>query len=111
MTALNGAPLKIEIAYAEPQRVIVKTLSLPAGSCVADALRLASLDPDFTGVDLENSAHGIFGRLTRTEQVLQDGDRIEIYRPLATDPKLARRARANQARRAGVPAPSKSGRS
>ena len=67
---LNDAPLQIEIAYAEPQRGIVKTLHLPAGSRVADALRLAALDPDFTGVDLANSPLGIFGKLVRTDQVL-----------------------------------------
>ncbi len=95
---MNDAPLQIEIAYAEPQRAVVKALSLPSGSCVADALRLAAFDPDFTGVDLANSALGIFGRPTRPDHALQQGDRIEIYRPLAADPKVARRARAKQAR-------------
>jgi putative ubiquitin-RnfH superfamily antitoxin RatB of RatAB toxin-antitoxin module len=96
---VSDTPLRIEITYAEPQRGIVKTLRLPPGSRVADALRLAALDPDFTGVDLANSALGIFGRLTRTDQPLKEGDRIEIYRPLAADPKVARRARAQQARK------------
>jgi putative ubiquitin-RnfH superfamily antitoxin RatB of RatAB toxin-antitoxin module len=96
---VSDSPLRIEIAYAEPQRGIVKTLHLPPGSRVADALRLAALDPDFTGVDLANSALGIFGRLTRSDQALKEGDRVEIYRPLAADPKIARRARAQQARK------------
>jgi uncharacterized protein len=96
---VNEAPLQIEIAYAEPQRVIVKTLRLPAGASVADALRLAALDPDFAGVDLAKSAFGIFGKLTRADRALQEGDRIEIYRTLTADPKASRRARAKQARR------------
>jgi putative ubiquitin-RnfH superfamily antitoxin RatB of RatAB toxin-antitoxin module len=96
---LSDAPLRIEIVYAEPQRVIGKFLHLPPGSRVADALHLASLDPDFNGVDLANSALGIFGRLTRTDQPLQEGDRLEIYRTLAADPKVARRQRAQQARK------------
>jgi putative ubiquitin-RnfH superfamily antitoxin RatB of RatAB toxin-antitoxin module len=96
---VSDVPLRIEIAYAEPQRAIVKTLRLPPGSRVADALRLAALDPDFTAVDLANSALGIFGTLTRTDHALREGDRIEIYRPLAADPKAARRARAKQLRR------------
>jgi putative ubiquitin-RnfH superfamily antitoxin RatB of RatAB toxin-antitoxin module len=95
---VNDTPMQIEIAYAQPQRAIVKLLRLPAGSCVADALRLAALDPEFAGVDLANSAFGIFGRLTRADHILKDGDRIEIYRPLAADPKTARRARAKQLR-------------
>ena len=96
---MNGAPLLIEIAYAEPHRGIVKAVRVAPGSRVADALRLAALDPDFGGVDLANSAVGIFGKLARREQVLADGDRIEIYRLLAADPKEARRTRAEQARK------------
>jgi uncharacterized protein len=96
---VSGAPLQIELAYAEPQRAIVKDYRLAAGSTVADALRLAALDPDFAGVDLVNSALGIFGKPTRPDQPLQEGDRIEIYRPLAADPKAARRARVQQARK------------
>ncbi len=96
---MSDAPLRIEIVYAEPQRVIAKILHLPRGSCVADALHSAALDPDFTGVDLANAALGIFGKVTGKDQALQEGDRLEIYRPLAADPKIARRARAKQARR------------
>jgi putative ubiquitin-RnfH superfamily antitoxin RatB of RatAB toxin-antitoxin module len=96
---LSDAPLRIEIAYAEPQRAVVKSLNLPAGACVADALRLAELDADFGAVDFANSAIGIFGKLSRRDQLLRQGDRIEIYRPLSADPKEARRARAREARK------------
>ena len=96
---LNDAPLQIEIAYAEPQRAIIKSLRLPAGARVADALRLAALDPDFSAVDFANPAIGVFGKLVRRDQLLRQGDRIEIYRPLSADPKEARRARAQQARK------------
>jgi uncharacterized protein len=96
---MNDTPLRIEIAYAEPQRAIVKAFRLAPGACVADALQLAALDPDFSALDLANSALGIFGRPIRADQLLQDGDRIEIYRPLTADPKAARRARAHEARK------------
>ncbi len=91
--------LQVEVAYAEPQRVILKVYGLAPGACVADALRLAALDPDFEGLDLANVPVGIFGRVVRPDQALKDGDRIEIYRPLGADPKSARRLRAKQARR------------
>ena len=96
---MSAAPIRIEIVYAEPQRAIVKTLNLAAGSRIADALRLAALDPDFSGVDLASSPPGVFGKASSAEHTLKDGDRIEIYRPLAADPKTARRARAQQARK------------
>lgn len=87
-------PLEIEIVYAEPQRALAKTFRVEPGARVADALQLAALDPDFAGIDPLNRPCGIFGRLTQTDRMLKDGDRIEIYRPLAADPKAARRARA-----------------
>ena len=96
---MNQGPLQIEVAYAEPQRVIRKIYGLAPGARVADALALAALDPDFTGVDLKNAPFGIFGKVVRADQALKDGDRLEIYRPLGEDPKLARRLRAKQARR------------
>jgi putative ubiquitin-RnfH superfamily antitoxin RatB of RatAB toxin-antitoxin module len=95
---MKDAPLQIEVAYAEPQRAIVKTFRLAPQSRVADAMRLAALDPDFSGVALENSALGIFGRVVGRDHPLKEGDRIEIYRPLTADPKTARRARAKSAR-------------
>lgn len=96
---MKDATLQIEVAYAEPQRAIVKIFRMAPGARVVDAMRLAALDPDFSGVDLKNSALGLFGRMIQGDHPLNEGDRIEIYRPLATDPKTARRARAKQARK------------
>ncbi len=94
---------RVEVAYAEPHRTIIKDYSLPPGARVADALAQAAADPDFTGIDVLNSPIGIFGRLTPADERLQDGDRVEIYRPLERDPKTARRARARRERpKAGV---------
>jgi putative ubiquitin-RnfH superfamily antitoxin RatB of RatAB toxin-antitoxin module len=101
--------MQVEIAYAEPHCAIVKVLRLAPGSRVADALRMIAVDPDFAAVDLANAAVGIFGKLTHADHALQEGDRIEIYRPLSADPKAARRARVRESRRAS--AINKSGRS
>ena len=89
----------VEVAYAEPQRAIVKTVRLASPATIADALEVAAADPDFSGIDIAHAPVGVYGRLARPEQLLKAGDRIEIYRPLAADPKVARRARAIQMRR------------
>jgi putative ubiquitin-RnfH superfamily antitoxin RatB of RatAB toxin-antitoxin module len=88
----------IQIVDARPERSIVKSLRLAQGARIADALDAAATDADFGGVDLKNSPVGIFGRLAQKDQLLKDGDRIEIYRPLVQEPKLARRARAGAAK-------------
>jgi len=91
--------IPVEVAYAEPQRAIVKTFSLAAPATVADALKAAEADPAFSGIDLAGAAIGVFGVLAGREQILKGGDRVEVYRALAVDPKAARRARAEQIRR------------
>ena len=91
--------LRIEIVYAQPQGSVVKQLSMPQGAVMADALTLAAADRDFFGIDFSASAVGIFGKVVRRDQPLQDGDRIEIYRPLAEEPKLARRKRVSKSGR------------
>jgi uncharacterized protein len=99
------ADIGIEVTYAEPHRAIVKTYRLGAQATIDDALRLAAADPEFAGIDFAGSAVGIFGRVSALSQALTDGDRVEIYRPLAADPKSARRARAREARSKGSPRP------
>ena len=94
------ADIGVEVSYAEPGRAVAKTFRLGCPACIADVLRLAAADPDFAGVDIEHAAVGIFGRVAPLSQVLNDGDRVEIYRPLAADPKIARRARALENSRA-----------
>lgn len=65
-------------------------LTLPAGSTVADALRASGW---LENTDLTDIEIGIWGRKARPEQRLRERDRVEIYRPLRVDPKVARRER------------------
>ncbi len=86
----------VEIVFAQAHRAVVKSLALPQGANLAQAIELAALDGDFSDLDLSSAPLGIFGQIARRDQVLKDGDRIEIYRPLAEDPKTARRKRAGR---------------
>jgi putative ubiquitin-RnfH superfamily antitoxin RatB of RatAB toxin-antitoxin module len=88
--------INIEIVYAQTQSSIEKSLQMPQGARIADALAQAAADQEFSGVDLTNAPVGVFGKVAPRDQVLKEGDRIEIYRPLLEEPKLARRARAGR---------------
>ncbi|MCK6415331.1 MAG: RnfH family protein [Giesbergeria sp.] len=92
-------PLRITVAHAcEPGQVKLWELALPQGATVADALTHCR---SHGALVAEPVATGIWGQLVTHATVLQDGDRLELYRPLTVDPKLARRQRfASQGARA-----------
>lgn len=70
------------------------SVDLAANATVADAIRQSGIVAMFEGFVLDTSKVGIFGQKVPLEQVLHDGDRVEIYRPLLIDPKEVRRQRA-----------------
>ncbi len=78
--------------------MLTLSVSLPAGSSVADALR-ASGWLEAHGLDLDTLRCGVWGRVQPLDHPLRDGDRIELYRPLTVDPKEARRLRYKKQRR------------
>ena len=84
-------PLHVEVAGALPERQLVISLVLPAGSTVADALAEARLETRLPGLLVNPKQLGVFGKSCKPDRVLQDGDRVEIYRPLKADPKEVRR--------------------
>lgn len=90
--------LHIEVAYARPERQRVLALEVPAGTSALEAVRLSGIAVEFPEIDLEQAAVGVFGRVCPAGEVLREGDRVEIYRPLVADPKEVRRARAAKAR-------------
>lgn len=91
--------IRIEVAYARPDRQVILPLVVPEGTTVETALRQSEIDAQFPEIDLDNAKVGIFGKLTRRDTVLRPRDRIEIYRPLIADPKEVRRQRAGKNRK------------
>lgn len=84
----------IEVVLAMPEKQALIKLDLPAGTKIADAIAQSGLGEMFAGFDIDTAQVGIFGQKASREQVLQAGDRVEIYRPLLADPKETRRQRA-----------------
>jgi hypothetical protein len=90
----SAGEIQVEVAYAGSARQSVKTLVLPAGSSVEQAIRASGLLEEFPEIDLGDNRVGVFGEFVRLDECLQDGERVEIYRVLIADPKEARRRRA-----------------
>ena len=87
-------PIAVEVVYALPDEQRVVGLEVTPGTTAARAVRLSGLPERYPDVDFEAAQIGIHGRVVQADTVLNDGDRIEIYRPLIADPKQARRRRA-----------------
>jgi hypothetical protein len=86
--------LRVAVAVAWPDRQEVVELELPDGSRVADALEAPAARRLLESFDRTELAVGIWSRRCGLEAPLRDGDRVEVYRPLAADPKAQRRTRA-----------------
>lgn len=86
--------MKIEVVYALREGADAVSVNLPAGATLRDAVVASGLLERHAGISLEKQAFGIFGRRAPLETRLAAGDRVEVYRALALDPKEARRRRA-----------------
>ena len=86
----------VEVVYALPYEQAVIAVTLSPGATVDDAIEVSGLLERFSGA--RGLPSGIHGRIVAGDTRLQDGDRVEIYRPLTADAKQARRGRARKAR-------------
>lgn len=82
------------MVYALPQVQHVAALELKEGATVRSALDASGLLEGVPASERTRLRLGIYGTLVGPERTLTDGERIEILRPLAADPKEARRDRA-----------------
>lgn len=90
----NPRTLHVEVVYAHRDLQRLVRLAVPAGTTARDAVRLSGLAQEFPELAAIRCRLGVSGRLVNAEQLLRDGDRVEIYRPLQLDPRQARRRRA-----------------
>lgn len=86
--------IHVQVAYALPDRQEIVTIELPEGASVQQAVESSGLLQKHPEIDLARNKLGVFAKLVKSDQVLRDRDRVEIYRALIADPKEVRRQRA-----------------
>ena len=96
--------INVEVAYALPDRQFLISLKVPYGTTPLQAIEKSDLRQKVPGLDI--SKVGIFSQVLGSKGLadpdlyeLQQGDRVEIYRPLTLDPKEIRRRRAGEAKK------------
>ncbi len=88
--------ITIEVAYALPREQFLIQEQVAEGTTIEQALQHSSIHQLVPHLEIIDGKVGIFGKVAKMSQVLKEGDRIEIYRPLVNDPKEARRRRATE---------------
>jgi putative ubiquitin-RnfH superfamily antitoxin RatB of RatAB toxin-antitoxin module len=89
------------VAYATPDHQYLWTVDLPETATIADALSTARglAASTVEEVPWDTAPVGVYGEVRDRQEVPGDGDRIEIYRPLQSDPRERRRERVRKDRR------------
>jgi putative ubiquitin-RnfH superfamily antitoxin RatB of RatAB toxin-antitoxin module len=99
---MSGARLRVHIAYATPTRQFLWPLELAPATTIAQALEAcrARVGERVEGILIpwESAAVGVFGELRARSEPCAEGDRIELYRALAADPRAQRRERVARKR-------------
>ncbi|WP_105198636.1 RnfH family protein [Escherichia albertii] len=88
--------ITVEVVYALPERQYLQRVKLQEGATVEEAIRASGLLELRTDIDLAKNKVGIYSRPAKLSDIVHDGDRVEIYRPLIADPKELRRQRAEK---------------
>ncbi len=91
--------LRVEVAYAQPDRQMIVPVELPEGATLEQAIIASRLLEQCPELSLSGLKVGVFGKLGKLSATLRAGDRVEIYRPLLADPKEVRKKRAAEGKR------------
>ncbi len=93
----SASKILVEVAYARADTQVIIPLNVAAGATINAAILESGILERFPEIDISNCKVGIFGKLSKLDKELCEGDRVEIYRPLIADPKARRKERVAKA--------------
>ncbi|RLA07571.1 MAG: RnfH family protein [Gammaproteobacteria bacterium] len=88
--------MNIEVSYGTLQQQVILNVDIDSKTTVKEAIVISKINEKFSEIDMDNLKVGIFSKTCSLDSTLNQGDRIEIYRPLIADPKTAAKKRANK---------------
>ncbi|KFJ42087.1 RnfH family protein [Francisella philomiragia] len=92
--------MKIEVIYALPNEQKSFYVESDDSLTIRQAIIQSKILDAYSELgNIENLKVGIYGQIVDLDHVLEDKDRVEIYRNLTIDPKQARMLRAEQKRK------------
>ena len=83
--------MNVGIAYADKFKQVWLKLEVPDDSTVQQVIEHSKILEQFPEIDLSTQKVGIFGKVTKLNAKVEEGARVEIYRPITADPELVER--------------------
>lgn len=86
--------INVSLVFATPTKQWIFEQLVARGMSAQELVELsdfANLIPELSHLSLEQFDLGIFSQKVALDTLLEEGDRVEIYRPLTADPKEVRR--------------------
>lgn len=93
-----GDKLKVEVCYALPEKQTLLQFEVDESLSIEEVIEQSGVLEIHSEIDLKSIKVGVFSKLAKLTDTLQDGDRVELYRPLLIDPKEVRKERALKAK-------------
>lgn len=93
---MEADEITVEVACGNSVRQELVALRVERGTSAIEAVLKSGIPDLFPEIDMASAKIGIFGEVVALDTVLEEGDRVEIYRKLVMDPREARRRRANK---------------
>ena len=88
--------IEIQVVFATCSRQVMIGLEVAEGTTIAESVDQSGIKAQFPVEEISQVKFGIWNKVRSSNEVVSEGDRVEIYRPLEADPKEARRRRAQQ---------------
>ena len=93
--------INIEVVYGLAQKQSLVAVKVDVDSSIEAAIEASGIKQLHDEIDLAVNKVGIWNRTKKLTDIIREGDRIEIYRPLIADPKAVRLRRAQKAKEEG----------
>jgi putative ubiquitin-RnfH superfamily antitoxin RatB of RatAB toxin-antitoxin module len=90
--------MHIRVIYALPNDQFIEEVDAPDGTTAGEVVHMSGLLEKYPEVDLSVNRLGVFARLVKNDYILQEGDRVEVYRALPKKPRNAHAADDKKAR-------------
>ncbi len=93
--------INIEVVYGLPEKQSLLSVKVAPDSTVLQAIEASGIQKIYTDINLNENKVGVWNRTCKLSDILREGDRVEIYRPMIADPKEVRKRRAEKAKDEG----------